>query len=217
MRILSLCVLFASSSVLAGGQEVYNASCKMCHGEFGGTPVLPNARNLKTSKYKNPKGNTYEGIMDVLEKGLPGTAMLPQAHIPLADRQAVAKWIIEQIKAAGKDKAEAPADEKVAEAEPKAEEAPAETAAAPAAPAAAAAPAATAPKSITIAAAMAYELRNVTSRGLTVYDGARGINPRYNVLGFLSKMPDPVMPGRDETAEQSAEGAEAAPEGAKVK
>ena len=213
MRILSLCILLASGSAFADGQKVYNASCKMCHGEFGGKPVLPNAANLKTAKYKNPKGNTYEGIMDVLEKGLPGTAMTPQAHIPLADRQAVAKWIVEQIKPAGKDKAEAPAEEKVAEAaeEPKAEEAAVETATAPAAPAA---PAAAAAKSITIAAAMAYELRNVTSAGLTVYLGARGINPRLNVLGFPSKMPDPVMPGRDETAEQPAE---AAPEGAEVK
>ena len=71
MRILGLSLLILSSSAFAGGEEVYNTVCKACHGEFGGKPVIPQARNLKTSIYKNPKGATLEGVLDVLDKGLP--------------------------------------------------------------------------------------------------------------------------------------------------
>jgi mono/diheme cytochrome c family protein len=107
MRFLStaLLTLFATEALADDGKgaKVYQTACQVCHGAYGGKPVLPNARNLKTADYKNPKGATVEGVLDVLQNGLPGTAMTSQAHVPLSDRQAVAAFVI-----AGRAVAKAP-------------------------------------------------------------------------------------------------------------
>jgi hypothetical protein len=76
---------------------------------------------------------------------------------------------------------------------------------APAAPekAAPAAPAPTTPSSvteITLEAAMAIQLQNSKALGLTVYKGQAMLLPGLNELGLPAKLPDPVMPGIDETA-----------------
>ncbi|MDE0883462.1 MAG: cytochrome c [Myxococcota bacterium] len=194
MRILALSLLTLSSSAFAGGEEVYNLACKVCHGEFGGKPVIPQARNLKTSDFKNAKGATLEGILDVLEKGLPGTAMVAQLHVKLEDRKAVAAWIVSQRQPAAPPAAEEPPPEiketgKATETGP-----PAETGTVAVAVAVERAPAAT----ISIATAMAFELRGAQNLGLTVYKGGLFIDPELTILGLTAKMPAPVMPGLNE-------------------
>ena len=201
MRILALSLLTLSSSAFAGGEEVYNTVCKACHGEFGGKPVIPQARNLKTSDFRNAKGATLEGILEVLEKGLPGTAMVPQLHVKLEDRKAVAAWIVSQRAPADPPATqEVPAEVKVEETGDASETAPTTetgTIVAEAAPAA--------PVTISIAAAMSYELRGAQNLGLTVYKGSLFIHPDLTVLGLPSKMPAPVMPGQDEDAKSEGE------------
>jgi hypothetical protein len=56
------------------------------------------------------------------------------------------------------------------------------------------APAAT----ISIATAMAFELRGAQNLGLTVYKGSLFIDPELTILGLTAKMPAPVMPGLNE-------------------
>ncbi len=208
MRLLGLSLLLLSSSAFADGEKVYNAVCKACHGEFGGKPVIPQARNLKTSVYKNAKGATVEGILEVLEKGLPGTAMVAQLHVKPADRKAVAEWIVSQRKPAApaqEPKAKTPKDDttKGNDAKPKDtttdSTATGDTAQAPATEPP---PAAKEPetKTISLAEAMAIELRTSKALGLTVYKGNNLLLPGLNVLGLSNKLPDPVMPGQDETA-----------------
>ena len=66
-----------------------------------------------------------------------------------------------------------------------------------------AAPAPTTPSSvteITLEAAMAIQLQNSKALGLTVYKGQAMLLPGLNELGLPAKLPDPVMPGIDETA-----------------
>ena len=219
MRLLASLLLLSSANAYAGGEEVYNTVCKACHGDFGGEPVIPTARNLKTSAYKNPKGATVEGVMHVLEKGLPGTAMVAQLHVKAEDRKAVAEWIIAQRQTAAPEAAKAE-DGTTPEADKAAEEAgetPAgdgDGAEAPVAPT----PEVVKAEPISIEAAMAHELLKASGKGLTVYKGDHKLVPGLTPLGLSSKLPDPVAPeptpdeteGEDE-AEAAAGEKEAAP------
>lgn len=120
-------------------------------------------------------------------------------------------------KAAAKPAADQqPAAAKADTAEPAAQ--PAAASAKPAAAAAdtatakpAASPAAPAPdnsmssvaKSMTLEAAIAYELSFAKPFGLTIYKGANFLLPGLTELGLNSKLPDPVLPGQDETVPES--------------
>jgi hypothetical protein len=199
MRFLSSILLSVSllgSEALADGAKVYQATCQVCHGPYGGKPVLPNARNLKTGVFKNAKGATLEGILDVLQNGLPGTAMTAQAHIPLDDRKAVAAYVM-----AGRPAVKPP--EKEAEAAPPKDEAkvdkPATEVAAPEPNAPAAAK--KAPKVLTLEAAIAAELA-----GATKVDGdlIAGLNP-YGLAAGMPAVPEPIVTTDAGPADKSAE------------
>ena len=58
-------------------------------------------------------------------------------------------------------------------------------------------------ESMTLEAAIAMQLSNARPLGLTVYKGATFLRPGLTVLGLPSKLPEAVLPGRDETVPES--------------
>lgn len=87
---------------LQHGKELYEAkTCALCHGSDGKaeTPTgkAMNATNLAAGKFHNNKSNkgSLEYILDVIENGVPGTAMVSfKAQIPdEKDRQDLAKYV----------------------------------------------------------------------------------------------------------------------------
>jgi mono/diheme cytochrome c family protein len=82
------------------GKELYTSNaCNSCHGDSGmgdgpaGAALNPKPRNFKdTAGYK--QGASEDEVAATLEKGVPGTAMAPYAHIPEADRKLIAKYVV---------------------------------------------------------------------------------------------------------------------------
>ena len=112
-------------------------------------------------------------------------------------------------KAAAKAAADQPAAAKADPAKPAAKPAAAaadtttaKTAAAPAAPAPDNSMSSVA-KSMTLEAAIAYELSFAKPFGLTIYKGPNFLLPGLTELGLNSKLPDPILPGQDETVPES--------------
>ena len=58
-------------------------------------------------------------------------------------------------------------------------------------------------ETMTLEAAIALQLNNARSLGLTVYKGQTFLRPGLTILGLPAKLPEPVMPGRDETVPES--------------
>lgn len=58
-------------------------------------------------------------------------------------------------------------------------------------------------ETMTLEAAIALQLNQARALGLTVYKGPTFLRPGLTVLGLPSKLPEPVMPGRDETVPES--------------
>ena len=58
-------------------------------------------------------------------------------------------------------------------------------------------------KSLTLEAAIAYELSYANPFGLTIYKGKNFLLPGLTELGLDSKIPDPILPGQDEPVPES--------------
>jgi mono/diheme cytochrome c family protein len=88
---------------LATGKQLYANYCTACHGEKGDG-------NGPAAKYLNPKPRNFgegkfrlvstinrrptdQDLLHVLERGMPGSAMFPFAHLPEADRQALVVYV----------------------------------------------------------------------------------------------------------------------------
>jgi cytochrome c len=88
---------------LATGKRLYANYCVACHGEKGDG-------NGPAAKYLNPKPRNFgegkfrlvstvnrrptdQDLLRVLERGMPGSAMFPFAHLPEADRQALVVYV----------------------------------------------------------------------------------------------------------------------------
>ncbi len=66
----------ASPAAIGGGREIFHGagSCQVCHGpNLEGGPMAP---TLKTHPWKDAKGGGYDAILNVVMKGVPGTAMV---------------------------------------------------------------------------------------------------------------------------------------------
>ncbi len=82
------------------GRELYEQNgCIGCHGEKGmgdgpaGQALNPKPRNFhETDSYK--QGSGFENIVKTIETGIPGTAMVAYPHIPLGDRELIARYIV---------------------------------------------------------------------------------------------------------------------------
>ena len=108
---LALAVLFSSLADAAStpaqaqdGRHVYLNHCALCHGESGDGNGEAAARlatkpaDLTTGRYKfrsTPSGAapTDEDLLRLLTRGVRGTAMVPQAHLPAAELRAVAAYL----------------------------------------------------------------------------------------------------------------------------
>ncbi|WP_158996958.1 c-type cytochrome [Pigmentibacter ruber] len=92
----------ASAEQLANGKKFYeSATCALCHGATGkaDTPSgqAMKATNLAEGKFKNNKANLppVKYIMEVIEKGVPGTGMASfKAQVPNEkDRKDLAEYV----------------------------------------------------------------------------------------------------------------------------
>lgn len=92
--------------LLAKGKSSFTMFCAPCHGEKGvgdgpGAAALnPKPRNFAKEAFK--QGETPEQIFKTLSTGIPNTAMVAFAHVPEADRWALAFHVL-SLKYPGKD------------------------------------------------------------------------------------------------------------------
>jgi len=89
---------YASENV---GEKLFIANCTSCHGADGKAQTdvgkAVKARNLISDEFKQAKDKkkvTEEDILGTLKTGVPGTGMASFAHLPEADRKAIAKYVI---------------------------------------------------------------------------------------------------------------------------
>lgn len=86
-------------AVLDKGKASFNVNCAACHGEKGdGTgpaaaALNPKPRNFATDPFK--QGDKLEDVFKTATAGVPSTAMVAFAHIPEAERWALAYWVLE--------------------------------------------------------------------------------------------------------------------------
>lgn len=108
--LLSLLLSGAAHAADAGnGEKLFVTNCSMCHGVDGkgqtDTGKALKARNFISDDFKQvkdkKKGPTEEDVFNTLKTGVPGTGMASFAHIPEADRKALAKYVI-GLRKAGK-------------------------------------------------------------------------------------------------------------------
>lgn len=93
----------------AAGEKAFATNCASCHGVDGKAQTdvgkALKARNLVADEYKQlkdrKKGVTEEDVFNTLKTGVPGTGMASFAHLPEADRKAIAKYVI-SLRKAGK-------------------------------------------------------------------------------------------------------------------
>jgi mono/diheme cytochrome c family protein len=88
---------------LAMGERLYRSYCVQCHGEKGGSDgpaakfLQPKPRNFGEGKFRLVSSvnrvPSDEDLMLVLERGMPGSAMFPFAHLPEADRRALVLYV----------------------------------------------------------------------------------------------------------------------------
>jgi DMSO reductase family type II enzyme heme b subunit len=93
----------ASPSLQERGKTLYARHCAQCHGESGdgqGIATLflyPKPRNFQDGKFKlvstENRIPTDEDLLQVITRGMPGSAMLPFGHLADADRQALAAHV----------------------------------------------------------------------------------------------------------------------------
>ncbi|HYO65039.1 MAG TPA: cytochrome c [Archangium sp.] len=89
----------ATPELLAKGKTAYTTNCQSCHGEKGegngpaGTYLVPKPRNFVAETFK--KGSKPEEIFKTLTTGIPGSTMVPFAHLPEQDRWALTHYVLE--------------------------------------------------------------------------------------------------------------------------
>jgi mono/diheme cytochrome c family protein len=93
----------APADRLAEGKRLYTIHCAMCHGENGdgtglaGRFLYPRPRNFGEAKFR--LASTANGIptdqdlLNIITRGMPGSAMFPFGHLPEGERQALAAYV----------------------------------------------------------------------------------------------------------------------------
>lgn len=105
---LVIASLFLSNMVLAAatpanGEKLYSTNCASCHGNDGKAQTdvgkAVKAKDLVAGEFKQvkdkKKGVTEDDILGTMKTGVPGTGMASFAHLPEADRKAIAKFIVD--------------------------------------------------------------------------------------------------------------------------
>lgn len=93
----------AADPVLARGDMLYTKYCTICHGENGDGAgkfaylMNPRPRDFKQGNFKLSTTQnlipTDEDLVRTISRGMPGSAMPPWEHMPVADLQALAKRV----------------------------------------------------------------------------------------------------------------------------
>lgn len=88
---------------LARGRELFVKQCAICHGDQGDGAgqfaylMNPRPRNLKTGKFKLTTTQNLipsnEDLLRTISRGMPGSAMPPWGHLPLADLKALVAFV----------------------------------------------------------------------------------------------------------------------------
>jgi high-affinity iron transporter len=100
------CALASTLVTLAAhaktGEELYNANCVACHGQDGKADS-PTAKALKatnlTGTYTKTKTPSEKYIVEVLTKGVSGTAMAPFPQLNDKEKHDVAKYVMTKLRA----------------------------------------------------------------------------------------------------------------------
>lgn len=83
-----------SPAAISAGRDVYHGAgtCQVCHGQnLEGSPLAP---TLKAHEWKDAKGGGYDAILNVVMKGVPGTAMVSHpGGISDADAKKIAAYV----------------------------------------------------------------------------------------------------------------------------
>jgi len=90
-------------TLLERGRQLFATQCAICHGETGDGAgkfaylMNPRPRNLKSGKFKLATTENQvpsdEDLMRTISRGMPGSAMPPWGHLPIADLQALVAFI----------------------------------------------------------------------------------------------------------------------------
>jgi mono/diheme cytochrome c family protein len=88
---------------LASGKHLYSVNCAPCHGDQGdgngpaARYLYPRPRNFGEVKFRVVSTANLmpsdADLLQVLERGMPGSAMFPFRHLPEADRQALVAYV----------------------------------------------------------------------------------------------------------------------------
>lgn len=106
MKFAIIFSLFVSGVAVAAespGEKLFVVNCASCHGNDGKSQTdvgkAVKARNLITEEFKQlkdkKKGVTEDDVFNTLKTGVPGTGMASFAHLPEADRKALAKYVVQ--------------------------------------------------------------------------------------------------------------------------
>jgi high-affinity iron transporter len=85
--------------LVAKGKSSYDVNCAACHGASGrgdgvaASSLNPKPRNLATGKLDH--GVSPDQIFATLQKGVPGTGMVPFAHLPEEERWAITYYVLD--------------------------------------------------------------------------------------------------------------------------
>src|SRR5262245_12296232 len=93
----------ASVAILATGKQLYGNHCASCHGETGDGNgpaarfLYPKPRNFRDAKFRlvttTNRVPSDDDLMHVINRGMPGSAMFPFAHLSESDRKALAATV----------------------------------------------------------------------------------------------------------------------------
>lgn len=89
--------------MIARGQALFRTQCAICHGETGDGAgkfaylMNPRPRNLKAGKFKLTTTENLipsdQDLMRTITRGMPGSAMPPWGHLPIADLEALVAYV----------------------------------------------------------------------------------------------------------------------------
>lgn len=113
-KLIFALTLVSATSVFAAdkpvGDKLFATNCASCHGADGKSQTdigkAVKARNLVSDEFKQvkdkKKGPTEVDVLNTLKTGVPGTGMASFAHLPEADRKAIAEYVVSLRKSAKK-------------------------------------------------------------------------------------------------------------------
>lgn len=93
----------AEDPILAQGKLLFQRNCAACHGETGDGQgealkfLSPKPRNFQEAKFKlvttENRAPTDDDLMQVITRGMPGSAMISFGHLPEQERVALVKYV----------------------------------------------------------------------------------------------------------------------------